>query len=514
LSEFLNDESAQAGVCMHLTSLPGPHGIGDIADSALSFIDTLVPMGIGVWQFLPTGPTAFGNSPYQPLSAFAGNELLIGMEPLVRLGLLSASEAETLNNLPADYVDYEALGPQKKALLTQAAERFARRAGGALKSGYEEFLHLHEKNWLNDYALFRVLKSQHGERAWPEWNEAYTHREQVALQRVADQARDAIERIKIIQFLYQRQWQKLRRYAAENTVCLFADMPIYIALDSADAWAQPEMLNIDREGQPTHVAGVPPDYFSEDGQLWGNPLYDWDYHSADGYTWWTRRMQHASNRADLIRIDHFRGFESYWSVPCGSETAKIGKWAPGPGTELFDAVSESLGRLPIIAENLGVITDEVEALRKHYQIPGMKVLQLELGNSDFVLEDIEENCVCYTGTHDNDTTLGWFNGSCNDTRTEKEFIATQKNALRLTGGKAKTIHRDMIRSAFASKARLAVAPMQDFLGLGSEARLNTPGTTGENWRWRLAPGQAGPSLRDSVREMVEESSRCSASQAD
>jgi len=488
---------------MHLTSLPGPHGIGDIADSALSFIDTLVSMGIGVWQFLPTGPTAFGNSPYQPLSAFAGNELLIGMEPLVRLGLLSATEADTLNNLSADYVDYKALGPQKIALLTQAAERFAGRAGGELKSGYEEFLHLHEKNWLNDYALFRVLKSRHGERAWPEWSEAFMHREQVALQRVTDQARDAIERIKIIQFLYLRQWQKLRRYAAENAVCLFADMPIYIALDSADAWAEPEMLSIDRDGQPTHVAGVPPDYFSKDGQLWGNPLYDWGYHAADGYKWWTKRMQHASDMADLVRIDHFRGFESYWAVPCGSETAKTGEWAPGPGNALFDAVSESLGRLPIVAENLGVITDEVETLRKHYQIPGMKVLQLELGNSDFVLEDIEENCVCYTGTHDNDTTLGWFNGSGNDTRTEKEFIATQKNALRLTGGKAKTIHRDMIRSAFASKARLAVAPMQDFLGLGSEARLNTPGKTRNNWRWRLAPGQAGPSVCESARELVE-----------
>jgi 4-alpha-glucanotransferase len=342
LSEFLNDESLQAGVCMHLTSLPGPHGLGNIGDSALFFIDTLVAMGIGVWQFLPTGPTAFANSPYQPLSAFAGNELLIGVEPLVRLGLLAATEVETLNNLPADYVDYEALGPRKTALLSKAAERFAELAGGELKSGYEEFLHLHEKNWLNDYALFRVLKSQHGERAWPEWNEPFMHRDHAALKRVAGQARAAIERIKIIQFLYQRQWQKLSRYAAENAISLFADMPIYVALDSADAWAQPEMLSIDRDGLPTHVAGVPPDYFSKDGQLWGNPLYDWDHHAADGYRWWTRRMLHASIMADLIRVDHFRGFESYWAVPCGSETAKTGEWVPGPGNALFDALSESL----------------------------------------------------------------------------------------------------------------------------------------------------------------------------
>ena len=505
--ESILPEGQRAGVCLHLTSLPGSFGIGDIADSALSFIDTLVKTGLSVWQFLPTGPTAYGDSPYQPLSAFAGNELLIGMEPLVRLGLLTGSEADSLKDLPSNFVDYGALIPRKMALLSRAAERFTAGASGELKTSYEEFRHQHGESWLNDYASFRILKTQHGGRPWPEWDEAFMRRQPLALQQVAESTQAAIERIKIIQYLFARQWQALQRHAEKNAISLFADMPIYIALDSADAWAHPEILRIDRDGKPAQVAGVPPDYFSEDGQLWGNPLYDWAYHAANDFQWWTDRLRHAAAMADLVRVDHFRGFESCWAVPYGEETAINGAWEPGPGDALFDAMSESLGPLPIVAENLGVITKKVEALRNRHGMPGMRVLQLELDDSDFSLEEIEENCVCYTGTHDNDTTLGWFHGGESDTRTRKEFLATRKNALRLTGGKPETIHRDLIRSAFASPAKLAIAPMQDYLGLGSEARLNTPGTTRDNWRWRLLPGQLGPSACESIRQLVEESSR-------
>jgi 4-alpha-glucanotransferase len=317
----------------------------------------------------------------------------------------------------------------------------------------------------------------------------------------------AIERIKILQFLFDRQWRALRARANEQDLLLFADMPIYIALDSADAWAHPEILLIDREGHPSHVAGVPPDYFSEDGQLWGNPLYDWAYHAANGFEWWVERLRHAERMADLVRIDHFRGFEAYWSVPADSETARSGSWEPGPREALFDALVGAMGELPIVAEDLGVITPEVDALRHRYRIPGMVVLQFEVGNPAFRLEGIDENSVCYTGTHDNDTTLGWFEGGQRDTRSPQEVAATREAVLALTGAAPETIHLGMVRLAFESPSRLAIAPMQDYLGLGTEARVNVPGTTRDNWRWRVQQEILPDSFCESVREMVSAAAR-------
>jgi len=284
-------------------------------------------------------------------------------------------------------------------------------------------------------------------------------------------------------------------------------MPIYIALDSADAWASPEILRIDNNGQPSHVAGVPPDYFSEDGQLWGNPLYDWDHLAETGFQWWIERLQHASSMADIVRIDHFRGFEAYWSVPAESTTARNGEWQSGPGGKLFTAMRAALGQLPIVAEDLGFITSEVHELRQMHGIPGMRVLQFDVNDPAFRIENIEENSVCYTGTHDNDTTVGWFQGGQDDTRDHHEIESSRENALRLTGGSPNTIHSDMIKLAFSSKARIAIAPMQDYLGLGSESRLNTPGTTHGNWRWRLPPGQLTPDRCESISNMVRDSSR-------
>lgn len=504
---YLVRKGRQAGVCMHISSLPGRHGIGDIADSARSFLDTLVEMEIGAWQFLPTGPTAYGDSPYQPLSAFAGNAMLVGLSPLVDLGLLDAADIEPLEDLPGDFVDYGRLIPAKRALLKKAAQRFNSRPANGLIAEYEEFLNLHGEPWLNDYALFRVLKTLHGERPWPEWDKSFVHREPAALEKIRNDHREAIDRTRVTQFLFWRQWRDLRAAASRKGICLFGDMPIYIALDSADAWAHPEMLLIDRDGQPSQVAGVPPDYFSEDGQLWGNPIYDWAYHERTGYQWWIERMKHAASLSDLVRIDHFRGFESFWSVPFGAETAQNGEWVPGPGAGLFKALKRELGRLPIVAEDLGVITPEVDKLRHDFGMPGMVVLQFEAGDPEFDIDTVEENSVCYTGTHDNDTTLGWFLGTGADTRTQKEIAAMQECVLEQTGGSANTVHRDLIRLAFSSKAALAVAPMQDFLGLGSEARLNIPGTTLNNWRWRMEPGQLHAGLIESVGKMVRQSSR-------
>jgi len=497
----------KAGLGIHFASLAGPHGIGDIGNSALAFVDTLVSMNIGVWQFLPTGPTAYGDSPYQPLSAFAGNEMLIGMDPLVRDGLLTPEELQPLVGLPSGSVDYGSLIPRKSALLRLAASRFWSKAGAEIKTDFEDFLHLNEGNWLTDYAVFRILKTKHGERPWSEWSLPYVHRKSSAMQKIHEGYRTDIEHTKIIQFLFDRQWRTLKQYAKEKGVYLFGDMPIYIALDSADAWAHPEILLIDQDGKPSHVSGVPPDYFSADGQLWGNPLYDWNYHKSNGFEWWIERIQHATNQADLVRIDHFRGFESFWSVEFGAETAREGEWIPGPGGALFDAMQAALGSLHIVAEDLGVITPAVDALRHRHNIPGMKVLQFEVGDPEFDIADIESNCVCYTGTHDNDTTVGWFNGGDEDTRSEKELIANQESALKVTGGTRETIHEDMIRLAFNSRARLAVAPMQDFLGLGSEARLNIPGTTLNNWRWRVSDEQLSTRFCESTFDLVEESSR-------
>jgi 4-alpha-glucanotransferase len=504
---FIVQQGRQAGIGMHVSSLPGAYGIGDIAESAFAFIDLLADIGIGVWQFLPTGPTAYGDSPYQPLSAFAGNANLIGIEPLIRDGLLREDEARVLSALPRDYTDYGQLIPIKRQLLEKAAERFQLRKGNGMLAQFEEFLHRNGESWLEDYALFRVLKTGHGERPWPQWDRELVHRESKALDRIRNQQRDALQRIRITQFLFDRQWRALKDYATGHGICLFGDMPIYIALDSSDAWAHPQRLLINAEGRPSEVAGVPPDYFSEDGQLWGNPLYDWGHHADTGFRWWIERMQHTMRQTHLVRIDHFRGFESFWSVPFGEETARNGEWLPGPGDALFHALEQALGSLPIVAEDLGVITPEVEALRLGHDLPGMVVLQFEAGDPDFEFEAIAENSVCYTGTHDNDTTVGWFRGNGDDTRSAKEIATTRKQVLKLTGGTERTIHQDMIRLAFSSNSTLAIAPAQDFLGLGSEARLNIPGTTLDNWRWRMRPGQWNRQLSDWVSQLLTDTSR-------
>jgi len=503
---YLQEMGRSAGVLMHVSALPGEHGIGDIGESAHAFVDALADMDISVWQFLPLGPTAYGDSPYQPLSAFAGNANLIGLHQLVELGLLHEPELAPLKALPRDHCDYGRLIPAKRALLKEAAARLSARRGGALMTEYEEFLH-RNGDWVRDYALFRQLKTMHGERPWPEWDRSFIRRDEPALQKIRDQHRDAIVATQVTQFLFDRQWRELRLHATECGIQLFGDIPIYIALDSADAWSHREMLLLDDDGVPSHVAGVPPDYFSSDGQLWGNPLYDWDYHEQTGYAWWIKRMRHMAGQCDLVRIDHFRGFESYWSVPYSETTAKNGEWVPGPRDALFRAMNQALGPLGIVAEDLGVITPEVDALRLGQGFPGMVVLQFEVGDPDFDFDGIDENSVCYTGTHDNDTTVGWFHGTGSDTRTAEEVKQSQALVLERTGGSPETIHSDMIELAFSSNASLAVAPMQDFLGLGSEARLNTPGTTSNNWRWRMQEEDIDARFAEQVAAMIERNAR-------
>jgi len=506
-NEHATTPPRQAGVVMHITSLPGPFGIGEIGQQARAFVDSMQRMKLSVWQFLPLGPTAYGDSPYQPLSTFAGNEMLIDVQDLIARGLLCADEASQLAALPADFVDYGALIPLKSELLTIACGRFEAVANPQQRAAFDDFVARHDRAWLHDYALFRLLKAQNEERPWYQWEPRYAHRDATALRSLERENTCQIKATKILQFLFFDQWQALRSYANAAGIQLFADMPIYIAHDSADAWAQRELLCVDNDGQPVNVAGVPPDYFSEDGQLWGNPLYDWQYHAATGYRWWIERLRASIEIADIVRIDHFRGFESYWSISAAADTARHGAWEPGPGDAIFEAFADTFGALPIIAEDLGLITPEVEALRDRHHLTGMAVLQFIICDHNFSVDNIPYERICYTGTHDNNTTLGWFRGSDADRRPKKEIRANQETILYRTGGSAETVSIDIIKLAFSTAARIAIAPMQDILSLDSCARMNTPGTTDNNWRWRMQSEQLSAELCDNIRALVKDSER-------
>lgn len=498
-------QERRAGVCMHISSLPGPYGIGSIGRHARWFIDQIQHMGLRVWQILPIGPTGYGNSPYQSLSVFAGNTLLIDLDNLVEQGLLRADELAQVPATPADAVAFEPVIDLRRRLLQRAAERFVSRADPGRQRAYQSFLAQHDKLWLHDFALYRAIKRRHHEAPWHEWEPSLAARDPAALDDFANSFATTLTAIKITQFLFFEQWATLRAYAGTRGIQLIGDVPIYVALDSADTWSHRELFELNAHGRPTRVGGVPPDYFSADGQLWGNPLYRWSHHDDTGYAWWIDRMRHACALTDLVRIDHFRGFEAYWSIPAQDDTARGGRWEPGPREAIFDALREALGTLPIIAEDLGVITDAVDALRKRYQLPGMAVLQFLLADPDFDLASIETDRLCYTGTHDNDTTVSWFAGG--DHRTAQQIQDTQARVLALIDEPAERVHLGMIRLAMASPACLSIAPMQDFLGLPTYARFNTPGVPTGNWLWRLQSGQLDGDLLAQYRAMTAAAGR-------
>lgn len=491
---------------MHISSLPGKSGIGEIGTSAFRFIDWLNQSGLSVWQFLPTGPTGYGNSPYQPLSLFAGNPLFIDLEVLRELDLLASSELETYPRLPADHVEYARLIPLKLDYVNRAARRFRTAASEDLEEAFERFSSLNNDRWLHDFALFSVIRDHHDRAPWTDWHRSFALRDPAALEAFEELARLEVECVKVVQFLFHLQWNELRRYASERGVTLFGDVPIYMALDCAEAWARPDLLELDETGLPTSVAGVPPDYFSAEGQNWGSPLYRWDRHEAEGFSWWLTRLEHAFGLMDLVRLDHFRGFEAYWAIPAGAESASEGEWRPGPREKLFDTVAEVLGPVPIVAEDLGLITEEVRALRRAYHWPGMQVLQFLVDQEDFEIDVLTNDCVCYTGTHDNDTTVGWFRGS-EGKLTGIELDTLQQRILANTSGRPDAIHHDMIELAFMSRAPIAIAPMQDFLGLDSSARMNTPGSKSGNWQWRLREEQLQTEALAYVERLVCDSGR-------
>ncbi len=478
-----------AGILLHPTSLPGPNGVGEIGPEADRFLDFLADSGLRIWQMLPMGPTGYGNSPYQCFSAFAGNPLLIHVP---------GPPAE----FPGHSVDFERVIPHKQAMLRRATEHFQpddRYRAFASRQGW----------WLEDYALFMALKTAHGGVAWTDWDPGATLRDPAALDGWRIRLADSVEHYRREQWLFFTQFHALKQASVGRGIQLMGDLPIYVAHDSADVWSNPSLFKLDHRGHLLAQAGVPPDYFSATGQLWGNPIYDWDAMRAQGYEWWIRRMRAAFELFDLVRVDHFRGFEAYWEVPGGDTTAVNGKWVEGPGADLLTAITDALGPLPIVAENLGVITPAVEALRERFGYPGMSILQFAFGTDGqanlFLPHTYPRERVVYTGTHDNDTTAGWWtsSGAGDSTRSEDDVSQERDYAMRYLNTDGREMHWTLIRAALASVANTALIPMQDILGLGSEARMNLPGRQSGNWGFRFTWDQVTPEITSRLRALVD-----------
>ena len=487
------------GILLHPTSLPGAYGIGDLGPQAYLFVDWLVSTGCKLWQILPLGPTGYGDSPYQCFSAFAGNPYLISFEGLIEDGLLAADDFADMPAFNPSRVDYGLLIPWKLELLQRAFSRLSS-ASDDLLDDFERF-GANNASWLDDFALFMSLKEANGGGAWSGWDESLRKREPDAMDKARTDLAESILCHSFYQFIFFRQWNKLRAYANERDIKIIGDIPIFIAYDSADAWANPDLFFLDENSLPTVVAGVPPDYFSATGQLWGNPLYRWDVHKKTGYAWWLERLRSVLSFVDMVRLDHFRGFAGYYEIPYGEPTAEKGQWVTGPGKDFFKKVSRGLGgstdgSLPIIAEDLGVITPDVVELRDGFQLPGMKILQFGfVGAQDpFLPHNYVSNCVAYTGTHDNDTALGWL---ATAPETERKF------ALKYLNSDGSDFAWDLIRAVWSSVAVYAVTPMQDALSLGTEARMNFPSRLGGNWAWRMSEADMSEALAHKLREFNE-----------
>ena len=496
-----------SGILLHLTSLPSRHGIGDLGTSAYHFSEFLAESGQRLWQVLPLSPTGYGDSPYQCFSAFAGNPLLIDLGALQEQGLLSGQDLATLPHFPDDYVDYGLVIEFKLPVLRRAAQSFLKDSSREHRVAFETFC---RKNafWLDDYAVFTACKGVYKGAVWTDWEAAIRHRHAVALKEWGTKLWREIEILKYWQFEFFRQWAKLKTHCHDHGIRIMGDIPIYVAHDSADVWAHPELFHLDEQGKPTVVAGVPPDYFSATGQLWGNPIYRWEVLANSGYSWWIDRFRASLDLFDLVRLDHFRGFEAYWEVPASASNAIGGRWVKGPGLQFFHALQAELGELPVVAENLGVITPEVEAIRKQFGFPGMSLLQFAFGNDpqgpSFRPHNYSRELVAYTGGHDNDTTLGWWrsSGSRDSTRTAEDVRKEHQLTRAYLGFENEPINWVFIRTVLASVADIAVIPLQDVLGLGSEARMNLPGTVSGNWKWRYKASGLTNQVTDRLKSLT------------
>ena len=490
-----------SGIVLHPTSLPGPYGIGDVGPEARRFVDYLADAGQSLWQVLPLGPTGFGDSPYQCFSALAGNPLLISLDGL-------SSGVYAAPDFCRERVDFERVIPWKMAALETAAGEFREGASSAERRQFEEFCG-ENAGWLDDFALFMALKALDPTRVWTHWDEDIRLRDPLALKRWRARLEEPVMMQKFLQYAFFSQWSELRSYCGDRGVRIMGDLPIYVAHDSVDVWVNPQYFQLDEAGIPTAVAGVPPDYFSATGQLWGNPLYAWEALASDDYGWWVNRFRAVMKLVDVVRLDHFRGFEAYWEIAAGAQTAEGGRWVKGPGRELFRTLHEALGELPLVAENLGVITPEVEALRTEFRFPGMSILQFAFGRDPqapgFRPHNYSRQQVAYTGTHDCDTTVGWWtsSGHGESTRTQDDVRAERDYAGRYLNTEGSRIQWDFIRALQASVADTVLIPLQDVLGLGGEARMNQPATLSGNWRWRFRPEMLTPAIARELRGLTE-----------
>jgi 4-alpha-glucanotransferase len=493
---------------MHITSLPSRFGIGDLGPEAYRFADTLVEAGQTIWQVLPIVPVGFGYSPYASPSTFAGNPHLISPDLLIRDGLLTKKDVGDLPVFPLQNVDFHRVLPHKNRLIKVAFDRFSSLgADHDLKKSYSEFVGRNQ-SWLDDFSMFEALKTGHHNVEWTYWEKGYALREDDAMEIVRSRFAGEIGFSRFSQFLFDRQWSELKQYCNERGIRIFGDLPIYVAQDSADVWAHPELFRLDETGRAVVVSGVPPDYFSETGQRWGNPIYRWDRMKENGFAWWTARFGRILELVDLVRLDHFRGFEAYWEVPASEETAMHGRWVRGPGMELFEILQDNLGSIPVVAENLGVITDGVTELMQRFDFPGMAILQFAFdGNSsnEFLPHNYDRALVAYTGTHDNDTFRGWWKDtvSTQDADVIEHAHKYCKAYLGIDDANLSDLHWAAIRSLMASVANIVVTPMQDVLGLGGEARMNLPGTVADNWNWRMEPSELTEDLVERLRLLTE-----------
>jgi 4-alpha-glucanotransferase len=493
-----------SGILLHPTSLPGAYGIGELGREAHAFADFLRDSGQHIWQVLPLGPTGYGDSPYQCFSAFAGNPLLISLDTLVERGYLSACDLADRPEFTVDDVNFGAVIAWKLPLLRKAYGNF-RAASSEDRTEFESFCQRHA-SWLDEFALFMALKAAHDQVIWIEWPRELALREPAALERARNQLADDIGCNKFIQFEFERQWCDLKAHCTRDDIRVMGDLPIYVALDSADVWANRKLFELQGDGHPRVVAGVPPDYFSATGQLWGNPIYCWEKQAKTGYAWWIARFRRALEMLNMIRLDHFRGFEAYYEIPAGELTAENGAWVKGPGAAFFSALRDALGNLPIVAENLGVITPEVEGLRNEFDFPGMAILQFAFGNDpqapDFKPHNYPHHLTAYTGTHDNDTVVGWWSsragaGSIRSAEDVEKELAYAKRYLNTDGSEINWV---LIRTMMASVANTVLFPLQDVLGVGSEGRMNLPGTSSGNWRWRFRDGRLTPEIASRLKE--------------
>lgn len=485
-----------SGILLHPTSLPGEFGIGDLGTQAFEFVDFLARAGQTYWQILPLGPTGHGNSPYSAYSAFAGNTLLISPEKLVTDNLFALSDLEKVPVLDRNRVDFEKVRVWKTELLAKAFENFRASPHLSLNHEFDYFCQVNSW-WLDDYALFRVLKESTGQKPWFEWASPLKLRDKDAIQKISSQMSREISAEKFSQYLFFSQWLAVKQYANEKRIKIIGDIPIFVALDAADVWCNQSKFKLNKDGSPKVVAGVPPDYFSKTGQLWGNPIYDWDAMRLDNFGWWTARISFVLDTVDIVRLDHFIGFLRNWEVPGTEKTAEKGKWMDVPGHQLFSVLTQRLGELLMIAEDLGAMTPEVENLRDTFGLPGMRILQYAFGddaNNRDLPHNYIQNCVAYTGTHDNDTTVGWYKSAAKNVRTHcRKYLMSS----------GREIHWDMIRAIFASVADTAILPLQDVLGLNSKARMNTPATSSGNWQWRLNKEDLTDKAAEKLRDLAE-----------